>query len=349
MKNWKETLVAPTATLFEALAAINRSACQIALVIDEDMRLIGTLSDGDARRAILSGHALDQPIHDAANPSPTCARPGDRPSDLLRLMRDRGLHQIPVLEESGIVVGLATIDELLHATSRPEEVVIMVGGFGRRLRDLTRNVPKPMLSVGGRPILETILTNFRAQGFKRFWFAVHFKAEIVEAHFGDGSKWGVEIRYLREEEPLGTAGALGLLPHVPERPLILTNGDLLTTVDYTHLVDRHIASGCDATMAVRDYEVQVPFGVIKDVDGAIETIEEKPVYHSTVNAGIYVLSPSVLGLIPKRERMDVTTLFELAIESGLRARSHRIDGYWRDIGRVDDFQRANTDYDEVFP
>ncbi len=349
MKNWKETLVAPSATLFEALDAINRSACQIALVVDEEMKLLGTLSDGDARRAILSGHALDQPIEEAANSSPTCARPGDRPSDLLLIMRDMGLHQIPMLEADGTVVGLATIDELLHSTARSEEVVIMVGGFGRRLRDLTRNVPKPMLSVGGRPILETILMNFRSQGFKRFWFAVHFKADIVEAHFGDGSNWGVEIHYLREEEPLGTAGALGLWEEGPAGPFILTNGDLLTKVDYTHLLDRHIASGCDATMAVRDYEVQVPFGVVRDVDGQIETIEEKPTYRSTVNAGIYVLSPSVLELIPKNTRVDITDLFESMIQAGLRARSHRVDGYWKDIGRIDDFKRANTDFDEVFP
>lgn len=348
MKNWQDTLVPPSATLREALGAIDRSASRIALVVDESRRLLGTLSDGDARRAFLAGRELEDPVHSVMSERPTVARDVERRSEILGVMRANGLHQIPLLDADGRVVGLATIDDLLTPPTRDEWVVIMAGGRGTRLRELTKDTPKPMLSVGGRPLLETVLRNFKSQGFERFWFAVNFKADQVESYFADGTEFGVQIEYLREEQCLGTAGALGLLPERPEAPIVLTNADLLTKIDYVELVDRHAGSGADATMAVREYEVQVPFGVVKEHGGTIHGIDEKPVLRSTVNAGIYVLAPRVLDLVEPCVPLDVTALFERIGAAGLSAKSQRVDGYWMDIGRMGDFERANRDFAEVF-
>ncbi|MEL6714571.1 MAG: nucleotidyltransferase family protein, partial [Planctomycetota bacterium] len=336
------------ASLLEARAAIARAGSQIALVVDDERLLLGTLSDGDVRRALLRGVALEDRVEVAMHRSPTVARAGNGRAEILRAMQERGLHQIPTLDDAGRVTGLSTVDDFLLPAERPEWVVVMAGGLGTRLRELTQKTPKPMLEVGGRPILETIVRNFHAQGFRRFFFAVNFKAEVVESHFGDGSALGVEIQYLREKERMGTAGALSLLPRAPEESLILTNADLLAKVDYVDLLDAHGASGADATMAVREFEMQIPFGVVEERDGAIARIDEKPVHRSIVNAGIYVLSPSALPLVP-RAYFDVTTLFEKVVERGLRAATHHVDGYWMDIGRLPDYERANSDFDAVFP
>ena len=348
MKNWKDTLVPSGATLREALGAIDRSASRIALVVDERQHLLGTLSDGDARRAFLAGRELEDRVESVMATGPTIAHESERRNQILGVMRSKGLHQIPLVDSAGRVVGLATIDDLLTPPAREEWVVIMAGGLGTRLKELTKDTPKPMLNVGGRPLLETVVRNFRSQGFKRFWFAVNFKAEQVEAHFGDGTDLGIEIQYLREQKRLGTAGALALLPERPDVPVVLTNADLLTKIDYVDLAERHADSGADATMAVREYEVQVPFGVVKEREGSIHGIDEKPVLRSTVNAGIYVLAPRVLDLIEGIEVLDVTVLFDRISRAGMCAKSQRVDGYWMDIGRMGDFERANRDYAAVF-
>jgi NDP-sugar pyrophosphorylase family protein len=224
----------------------------------------------------------------------------------------------------------------------------MAGGLGTRLGDLTRDVPKPMLPVGSRPLLETIVRHIADQGFERLYLAVNYKAEQIENHFGDGSTLGLDIRYLREEQRLGTAGALGLLPQPPEQPLIVTNADLLTKEDFGSMVDRHAESGADATMAVRPYEMQVPFGVVRERDGQIESIDEKPLQRYVVSAGIYVLSPSTLALVPKGQALDMPALYDAIIARGLRARCHHVRSYWLDIGRLSDYERANLDFGEVF-
>ena len=205
-----------------------------------------------------------------------------------------------------------------------------------------------MLRVGSRPILETLVRSYAGQGFRRFYFAVNYKAEQIESHFGDGSAFGVDISYLREQQRLGTAGALSLLPDAPTAPVVVTNADLLTKEDYGYMVDNHIESGADATMAVRDYEMQVPFGVVRARDGVIEAIEEKPMQRFVVSAGMYVLSPHVLALVPRGEQFDMPSLFKEMVRRGMRTRCHHIGGYWLDIGRLPDYERANMDFDELF-
>lgn len=348
MKNWRDVLIAPTTSLREALATIDRGGGQIALVVDPSGRLLGTLSDGDARRGLLRGLELSARADEAMHRNPTTVSRREDRASILALMRQQGLHQIPVVDESGIVVGLELVDDFLAVSARSNWVVVMAGGLGKRLEELTRDVPKPMLRVGNRPLLETILRSFASSGLRRFYLAVNYKAEQIERHFGDGSALGVEIRYLREQKRLGTAGALSLLPEAPSEPFVVTNADLLTREDHARMLDRHIESKAAATMAVREYEMQVPFGVVTERDGEIESIEEKPVQRFVVSAGMYVLSPEVLPLVPPDQFFDMPSLFDAVSRAGKRTRSHQINGYWLDIGRMPDYERANLDFPNVF-
>jgi NDP-sugar pyrophosphorylase family protein len=279
---------------------------------------------------------------------PTCVRADQNKHAILATMRRLGVHQMPVLDNRGCVVGLATVNDYLNVLPRDNWVVIMAGGLGSRLQALTMDTPKPMLKVGPRPMLETIVNAYADQGFHQFYFAVNYKAEQIEAHFGNGREFGVKIEYLREEKRLGTAGALSLLPDRPTEPFLVTNADLLTKVDFGAMVDQHVAEGADATMAVRQYEMQVPFGVVRVRDGAIEAIEEKPMQPFIVSAGMYVLSPSMLHLLTRNGYLDMPTLFASIIARGLRTRCHYVDGYWLDIGRLPDYERANVDFAELF-
>lgn len=348
MKNWKEVLISPATPLRDALGAIDRAGTQIALVVDAQGRLLGTLSDGDARRALLRGLELSARADAAMHGNPTTVLNSEDRSSILALMRRLGLRQIPVVDQAGVVVGLELVDDFLAVSSRSNWVVVMAGGLGKRLEELTRDVPKPMLKVGSRPLLETILRSFAAAGFRQFYLAVNYKADQIERHFGDGAALGVEIRYLREQKRMGTAGALSLLPEPPGEPFIVTNADLLTREDHALMLERHIASGAAATMAVREYEMQVPFGVVTERDGEIESIEEKPVQRFVVSAGMYVLSPELLKLVPADQFFDMPSLFDAAARNGLRTRTHQISGYWLDIGRMPDYERANLDFPNVF-
>lgn len=348
MKHWQDALVVPDDTLHRALTVIDQAGCKIALVVDGDRRLLGTLSDGDVRRALLRGVALTDQVRAAMHANPTSARQDDDPMDVLARMRHLGIHQIPLVDATGVVVGLTLVDDYLKVPPRENWVVIMAGGLGSRLAELTRDTPKPMLKVGSRPLLETIVRNYADQGFRRFYFAVNFKAEQILAHFGDGSALGVEIRYLHEKQRLGTAGALSLLPERPTLPVLVTNADLLTKENYGHMLDQHAASQADATMALRNFEMRVPFGVVRATDGVIEAIEEKPMHRFVISAGTCVLSPCVLDLVPSGQFYDMPTLFEALIKAGYKARGHSVDGYWLDIGQVHDYERANVEFSKVF-
>jgi dTDP-glucose pyrophosphorylase len=348
MKDWQDVLIGPDAPMRDALAVIDRTGSQIALVVDAERRLLGTLSDGDIRRALLKGVALENPVVQAMHLGPTFARASEDRATILATMRRRGLHQMPVLDSDRRVVGLELFGDFFDSPRRPNWVVIMAGGLGTRLGALTRDVPKPMLTVGSRPILETIVRLIAEQGFERIYLAVNYKAELIEAHFGNGSGLGIDIRYLREQERLGTAGPLSLLPEVPTHPVVVTNADLLTKEDYGRMVDHHVAALAQATMGVRPFEMQVPFGVVREREGLIESIEEKPTQRFMVSAGIYVLSPEVLEHVPRGRSYDMPMLFDTLIAGGRRVRSHHVSSYWLDIGRVPDYERANLDFDEVF-
>lgn len=348
MKIWERALIKPEISLREALACIDSVGSQMALVVDEQRRLLGTLSDGDIRRGLLNGLNLTDKVSVAMHHNPTVAKADESRHSMLMTMRQRGLHQIPVVDCDGKVVGMELLDDFLGVPKRENFVVIMAGGFGKRLEHLTRDTPKPMLRVGSRPLLETIIQGYSAQGFRRFYLAVNYKADQIEQYFGNGEHFGVEINYLREQQRLGTAGALSLLPEVTAQPFFVTNADLLTKENFGQILDQHLESGADATMAVRNYEMQVPFGVIREQDGYIKAIEEKPFQQFTISAGIYVLSPKMLQLVPRDTEFDMPALFEAGVRNGLRSRCHHIDGYWLDIGRLPDYERANLEFEELF-
>ncbi|MEN2427753.1 MULTISPECIES: nucleotidyltransferase family protein [Chromobacterium] len=348
MKSWQSALIGPDVSLREALEIIDSAGSQLAVVVDEHRRLLGTVSDGDARRALLSGLGMDDRVCRVMHAGATVVTSSSTPHEIQATMRRTGRHQLPIVDADGIVIGLALISDYLTAARRDNWVVIMAGGLGSRLQELTRDTPKPMLKVGSRPLLETIIRSYAEQGFHRFYLAVNYKAEQIEQHFGDGSALGVDIRYVREEKRMGTAGALSLLPERPASPFIVTNADLLTKENFGLLIDQHAEAGVHTTMAVRQYEMQVPFGVVNVREGHIHSIEEKPVQRFVVSAGIYVLSPEVLDLVPTGSFFDMPALFDLVLRSGMKARAHQIDGYWLDIGRLPDFERANSEFHNIF-
>ncbi|MCZ6637767.1 MAG: nucleotidyltransferase family protein, partial [Alphaproteobacteria bacterium] len=312
-------------------------------------RLLGTVTDGDIRRAILAGTDMGAPAAEIMHRTPHVGREGDAKKTLLARMAAEVIRQIPLLDAEGRVVGIAYIDDLLSPPKAPENwVVLMAGGMGKRLRPLTESAPKPLLTVGDKPLLETILESFIEQNFKRFYISVNYKAKAIKDHFGNGSGWNAEIRYVEEKTPLGTAGALSLIPERLASPLIVMNGDLLTQVNFPELLRYHHQQGSQATMCVREYDFQVPFGVVEIEDDQVKAIDEKPVHRFFVNAGIYVLEPDLIDLVPKDTPFDMTTLFERAVDRGHGTAVFPIHEYWLDVGRVDDLERANSDFKNVF-
>lgn len=348
MKHWERTLIAPDATLRDALRNIDATGAGMALVVDPGRRLLGTLSDGDIRRALIRGEDLDGPCGPFANPAPASAPVDMDAASRLGLLRSRRLRQLPLLDPQGRIAGLSTLADFLEMPDRPNAVVIMAGGKGTRLGELTQDTPKPMLKVGPRPMLDTVVDAFAAQGFRRIFLSINYRGEQIEAHFGDGSARGLDVRYLRETQPLGTCGSLSLLPADEAGPVLVTNGDVLTKLDYGQVLDGHEASGAAATVVVRDYEMQVPFGVVRADGGRVLAIEEKPSFVHRINAGVYALSRPALDAVPAGRPSDMPELLQALIDGGYGVRSHRAEGYWVDVGRMADFARANEDYGAVF-
>lgn len=348
MKDFHKILLAPSATIRKALEIIDSGSMKIALVTKEDSFLLGTLTDGDIRRAILNGKGLDDSIESIYCRTPTVCGTNDSKEKILQLAVAHKLYQIPVVDGEGKIVGLAEVDELLRPTQRTNKVVIMAGGLGTRLSPLTDATPKPMLHVGNKPILETIIENFSKYGYTDIILSVSYKSHIIEEYFGNGSAFGVKIEYVHEAKRMGTAGALSLIRDRLTEPFFVMNGDLLTNINFEHMHDYHIAHHAVATMAVREYDFQVPYGVVNVSDGKIASIEEKPIHKFFVSAGIYILSPQALSNIPDDEFFDMPTLFEKLVAQGNSAVSFPIREYWLDIGRMGDYEKANSEYNGVF-
>jgi dTDP-glucose pyrophosphorylase len=346
MSKFKETLVPRSATIKQVIETIERSDAKVALVIDDAGRLIGTVTDGDVRRGLLRGLELAAPATQIMNPHPRVAGINDDPAQIMDMMRRNICRQVPIVDEEGRVIALKTLEEALAVPARPNWVLLMAGGRGQRLRPLTDECPKPMLLIGGKPILQIILESMARDGFQRFFISLNYKREIVREYFGDGSRWNAQIEYVEEDEdrPLGTAGPLGLLPPRPEHPTIVMNGDILTKVGFGALLDFHTEHASAGTMCVRDYMHQVPYGVIAADDHRLSEIVEKPVQRFLVNAGIYVLEPEAINMVPPGATYDMTTLFEDITRRGLTASVFPVREYWMDIGRIDDFHKANDDY-----
>lgn len=343
-----EVLISPADTLRRAMEIIDQNSMQICFVINDDGKLVGALTDGDIRRALLKSARLEDSVVSYMNRNPKSVSDGVPRVEILEKMRLWNVRHLPVLDANGKVLRIETSDYLLGLVKRTNKVVLMAGGFGKRLSPLTDLIPKPLLKVGGQPILETIVKRFRDMGFSDFVFVVNYRAEMIREHFGDGEKIGVRIDYIQEESPLGTCGGLTLLSEKPKEPFFVMNGDILTQANFAEMLDEHISLGAAATMAVREYFVEVPYGVVK-VDGhKILSIEEKPRELSYVNAGIYVLSPEAWDLIPKQKFFDMPSLFVALKEQGANVNCYRLKDYWLDIGRMEDFHKAQSDFEGYF-
>lgn len=349
MHDARDSLLVEDADLAAAIRAIDAGAAKIALVVGADGQLVGTITDGDVRRAILAGANLDASIGSVMNQRPITAPASTSTVERLAIMRDRRCKDLPIVDDHGRPIGIVTLRGPVASRPRTTPVVLFVGGLGTRLRPLTDSVPKPMLTLGTQPILERIIERFVRQGFTRFFLSVSYRAEKIMEFFGDGARWGAHIDYLREDRPLGTAGALGLLPEPPTEPMIVMNGDVLTKVDFGQLVDFHVQRGAEATLCVREHQIQVPFGTVT-VDGhTLVDIKEKPTHTFLINAGIYVLGPKLIGMVSGGGRLDMPELFIRARADGHPMAAYPIYEYWLDIGQLDDFYRAQLDVDEHFP
>lgn len=349
MKDWQSVLVESGTTLARAVKIIDKSALRIGLVVDDSRRLLGTVTDGDIRRALLDHISFDVPVNEVMCVFPKVARPDWGRERVLAAMENDVLLQLPVVDSEGIIVGLQTLHELIGKKSLSTPVFIMAGGFGTRLHPLTEQCPKPLLKVGGKPILELTLERLIEFGFHNFYISTHFLSEMIRDYFGNGEKWGVSISYTREESPLGTGGALGLLPHDEiNEPLLLMNGDLLTTLNFESLLDFHNEQNCAATMAVRTYEHQVPFGVIENEGCRLRSIVEKPLQKCFVNAGVYVLQPEIVKSVDEGTVVDMPDLLENWIGVGSGVSTFPLNEYWLDIGRMDDFNRAQIESRNLF-
>lgn len=341
--NWKKTLLPLCSTLRQAIKNLDYSALQIALVISEDNILQGTITDGDVRRGLLKGLDMDSAVEKIIFREPLVVPPEMSREMVLHLMRANKVHQIPVVDDRRRVVGLHLWDEIGTQASRPNIMVIMAGGMGTRLRPHTENCPKPLLPVAGKPMLEHIIEKAMADGFKHFILAVHYLGHMIEEYFGQGEKWKVNIEYLREETPLGTAGALGLLAQKPAHPVLISNGDVLTDVRYGEMLDFHNRHEAAATMAVRLHQWQHPFGVVKTKGVEIVGFEEKPTYRTHVNAGVYVLAPKAFEFLLPREHCDMPLLFEKLSKDGKKTIVYPMHEPWLDVGRSEDYDQANND------
>lgn len=340
-KFWRQAILAGNVTIEQAIRNLDQVAIKIVLVVDDSGELLGTISDGDIRRGLLRGLDLNSSIDSVIHRNPLVVPPDMGRDMVLQLMVANKVQQIPVVDERRQVVGLHLWDEINATPSRPNPMVIMAGGMGTRLRPHTENCPKPLLPVAGKPMLEHIIDRAKLEGFNHFVLAIHYLGHMIEDYFGDGARMQVRIDYLREQSPLGTAGALGLLAPRPQVPFVVTNGDVLTDIRYSELLDFHIRHDAVATMAVRVHEWQHPYGVVQTQGVDIVGFEEKPVARTHINAGVYVLDPQALGELGVNEHCDMPTLFERLQAKGRRTVAYPMHEPWLDVGRPHDYEHAD--------
>lgn len=348
MDEWKKILIPPGTEIQKTIEMIDKNGMQIAFVIDENQKLLGTVTDGDIRRGLLKGISLSHSVKEIMNERPVTIPVMNNKKSVLQILKVNKLRHLPVVDDWGKVIGIERLDELIQPEKTDHLVVIMAGGLGKRLSPLTDHCPKPMLNIGGKPILETTILNLMDQGFRRFCISVHYKAEQIKGYFGDGAKWGAEILYVQEEMMLGTAGPLSLLPVKTDKPILVMNGDILTKLSMDQMIAFHESHHAHATVAVRTYDYQVPYGVIKASKDRLIGFEEKPVYSSLVNAGIYAINPEVIERIPKNTCFDMDQLLKKMLLDEEPLSIFPIREYWIDIGTMREFNRAVEEYNEVF-
>ncbi len=349
IKSLESFLLRPSDSIRKVMAFIDKNGKGIALIVDKERRLLGTVTDGDIRRAILARIDLEKSVSellarkaDSPYPKPVTAPVGTDRLMLLQMIKEHGIRHIPLIDESGRVVDLVTIDDLLPDEVFTIQAVIMAGGFGRRLLPFTEDTPKPMLPVGGKPLMEHIIEQLRGAGIKHINISTYYKSEVIMKYFGDGSRFDVDLKYIKEDQPLGTAGALGLIKEV-NGPLLVINGDVLSQINFRAMLIYHQEHKADLTVAVSKYDLKVPYGVVESDGVFVREVVEKPTLTFFVNAGIYLLEPSVYNYIPKNESLDMTDLIGRLIEEKLSVVSFPIVEYWLDIGQHVDYRKAQED------
>jgi dTDP-glucose pyrophosphorylase len=341
---WAQTILPIGSSVKQAVQALNETYLKIVLVTDATGVLVGTVSDGDIRRGLLRGLDLESLIDTIVHHEPLTVSLGLDHEKILQLMTSNKVQQIPIVDKQNRVIGLHIWDDILKPHQRANTMVIMAGGMGTRLKPHTENCPKPLLPIAGKPILEHIIARAKSEGFSNFVIAVHHLGYLIEDYFGDGEKLGVNISYLRESSPLGTAGALSLLSPVPESPFIVTNGDVLTNIRYGDLLNFHLHQNKMATMAVRLHEWQNPYGVVLLQDLEVISYEEKPVTRSYINAGVYVFNREILGILDYSTQIDMSTLLQKVMAIGPQIAAYPIHEQWLDVGRPSDFIEAENSF-----
>ena len=330
---WRDSIVKTNTPIKIAIEQINKVGIKIALVLDENYRLLGTISDGDFRRGMLSGLTLEDTVEKIMNKNPRTVNQGTSRLEILKLMNDTKILQIPIVDRNNFVIGLHLWDDISVQAKHSNIMVIMAGGKGSRLHPQTENRPKPMLLVAGIPILEHIIKRARSQGFNHFIVAINYLGQIIEDYFKDGQKFGVKIEYLREDVPLGTAGALSLLRRKPERAFIVTNGDVITDINYSDFLEYHAVQNAAVTVAVHTHEFQIPYGVVQINGLEVESYEEKPIVSSLINAGVYALDPDILDLITEPKFRDMPELLDISRDLKKKVIVYPLHESWIDIGR----------------
>ena len=328
-------------TIKQALKVISDGTLRIAVVVDKKDKLIGILTDGHIRRGFLKGLNLDSPIKSIIFKKPIVVKKNETNEKLLKMALSEKIYQIPVVDKNKRVIGIHVLDELIKFKNKVNKVIIMAGGEGMRLRPLTKNIPKPMLKIGSKPILQRIIERFRASGYTNIVLCVNYKSEVIQNYFGLGNKFGVNIEYIHEKKKMGTAGALSLLKTKPKEPFFVINGDLMINLDFEKMIDFHNENNADATMCVSEYNFELPYGEVKLNNEEVISIKEKPIQKMFVNAGIYILEPDCLELVPKKY-YDMPSLFKKMITHKRKIISFPLQEYWLDIGRLDDYNKAKS-------
>ena len=348
IKKLKKITVHPEARIREVMEVIDSAAHQFALVTNSDDILIATVTDGDIRRGLLKGVDLTAPVSEVMNRNPMTLIEGTSDETAWKLMRESGLGQIPIVDTKGRLVSVTLRNGRIGNKPWPNRVILMAGGLGVRLHPLTEKMPKPMLPVGGKPLLERIITRFKGQGFRHFTLSLNYLGHVIKDHFGDGATLGVRVDYIEETTRMGTGGALSILSQRPKEPFIVMNGDILTTVSFSKILEFHNKTNSIVTICTRDFNLQVTYGVLNTEGNTLVSMEEKPVHKYLINAGIYVLSPVVFEFLQNEESLDLPDLIERVRDVGHRVSVFHITGYWMDIGSHKDIERARADYETVF-
>lgn len=342
--DFNSLVLSSDATMQNAIKKLEENIVKLVLVSNDNLELLGTITDGDIRRAILSGHGMNSNLNGFMNSSPISAKEGSTREAMLNLMKEKELLHLPIISKKNKLIGLETLSTLSGTKKYDNAVFLMAGGFGKRLTPLTNQMPKPLLEVGTKPILEEILLSFINSGFHNFYISTHFMADKIRDYFRDGSEWGVSIKYIHEEKPLGTAGALSLLPEEEiDLPLIMMNGDLISNINFSSLLDYHRENKAELTMCISEYALKIPYGVIVKEDDRLIKIDEKPSHKFFINAGIYVINSDILKTVRKDTPIDMPALIEGIISDKESVKVYPIHEYWLDIGQLDDFNKAKLD------